>query len=64
MANLADILDRLTVEGELYEKLEDNALRCFACAHRCLIRQENAASARCASTGMASCMCPGGMSPG
>jgi pyruvate formate lyase activating enzyme len=38
MANLAEILDRMTVEGELYEKLEDNALRCYACAHRCLIR--------------------------
>jgi pyruvate formate lyase activating enzyme len=36
---LGDILDRLTVEGELYEKLEDNALRCYACAHRCLIRE-------------------------
>src|SRR4030066_1228779 len=39
MANLAEILDRMTVEGELYEKLEDNALRCYACAHRCLIRE-------------------------
>jgi pyruvate formate lyase activating enzyme len=38
MANLVDILDQMTVEGELYEKLEDNALRCYACAHRCLIR--------------------------
>jgi pyruvate formate lyase activating enzyme len=38
MANLEELLDRMTVEGELYEKLEDNALRCYACAHRCLIR--------------------------
>jgi pyruvate formate lyase activating enzyme len=29
----------LTVEGELYEKLEDNSVRCFACGHRCLIRE-------------------------
>lgn len=38
MATLTDVLDKMTVEGELYEKLEDNALRCYACAHRCLIR--------------------------
>ena len=34
---LQDTLDRLTVEGELYEKLDDNKVRCFACGHRCLI---------------------------
>ena len=39
MSSLANVLDSLTVEGELYEKLEDNSLRCFACAHRCLIRE-------------------------
>jgi pyruvate formate lyase activating enzyme len=39
MANLSNLLDSLTKEGELYEKLEDNALRCYACAHRCLIRE-------------------------
>ena len=37
--SLEAILDELTVEGELYEKLEDNAVRCTACAHRCLIRE-------------------------
>ncbi len=26
------------MEGELYEKLADNSVRCFACGHRCLIR--------------------------
>lgn len=36
---LADYLDSLTVPGELYERLDDNAVRCFACAHRCLIRE-------------------------
>lgn len=36
---LADVLDRLTVEGTLYEKLDDDAVRCVACAHRCLIRE-------------------------
>ncbi|MDP2776129.1 MAG: radical SAM protein, partial [Anaerolineales bacterium] len=39
MSTLAKILDGLTVEGELYEKLADNSLRCFACGHRCLIRE-------------------------
>ncbi len=39
MNALANILDGLTVEGELYEKLADNSLRCFACGHRCLIRE-------------------------
>ncbi|MBI3007860.1 MAG: AmmeMemoRadiSam system radical SAM enzyme [candidate division NC10 bacterium] len=34
---MGEILTRLTVEGELYEKLPDNRLRCYACGHRCLI---------------------------
>lgn len=33
-----DLLDTLTVEGTLYEKLPDQSVRCFACGHRCLIR--------------------------
>ena len=39
MSSLAARLDRLTVEGELYETLADDAVRCFACGHRCLIRE-------------------------
>jgi pyruvate formate lyase activating enzyme len=39
MATVADFLDKLTTKGELYEKLADNAVRCYACAHRCLIRE-------------------------
>ncbi len=37
---LADTLDRLTQEGarELCDRLPDNELRCYACGHRCLIR--------------------------
>lgn len=35
---LADKLDRLARPGELYHKLDDGSVRCFACAHRCLIR--------------------------
>jgi AmmeMemoRadiSam system radical SAM enzyme len=38
MATLANKLDRMTVEGELYEALPDGSLRCYACGHRCLIR--------------------------
>ena len=40
MASLGEILDKMTVEGELYEKLEDQAVRCYACGHRCLVRPE------------------------
>ncbi len=39
MSALEDRLDNLTVEGMLYERLPDNAVRCFACGHRCLIRE-------------------------
>lgn len=39
METLGEILDQLTVEGELYEKLDDGAVRCYACGHRCLIRR-------------------------
>lgn len=39
MAIFTDILDELTREGELYEALPDQAVRCFACAHRCLIKE-------------------------
>lgn len=35
---LANVLDRLTAPGELFVPLEEGALRCTACAHRCLIR--------------------------
>ncbi|MDD5559782.1 AmmeMemoRadiSam system radical SAM enzyme [Candidatus Methylomirabilis sp.] len=34
---LADTLARLTKEGELYEKLPNRRVRCYACGHRCLI---------------------------
>jgi pyruvate formate lyase activating enzyme len=39
MSTLADYLDTLTVEGELYETLPEKAVRCYACGHRCLIRE-------------------------
>ena len=34
---LAEVLDASTKEGVLYEKLENNRVRCFACGHRCLV---------------------------
>ncbi len=39
--SLEQTLDELTVEGELYEKLDapPNAVRCYACAHRCIIKE-------------------------
>ena len=39
MSSLANLLDNLTTEGELYEALEDNSVRCHACGHRCLIHE-------------------------
>jgi len=38
-STLGDLLDPLTIEGELHELLEDGAVRCYACGHRCLIRE-------------------------
>jgi hypothetical protein len=36
-STLGEVLSVRTVEGELYEKLENKSLRCFACGHRCKI---------------------------
>ena len=35
---LAEVLHRMTREGELCERHPDGSLTCFACGHRCLIR--------------------------
>lgn len=35
---MSTTLDARTAEGHLWEPLPDNALRCVACGHRCLIR--------------------------
>lgn len=39
--SLGAILDRLSAPGELYEVIDEaeGKLRCYACAHRCLIRE-------------------------
>ena len=37
MAALADVLARLAREGELFERLPESRVRCYACGHRCLI---------------------------
>jgi pyruvate formate lyase activating enzyme len=37
MTTLAEMLDSMTEEGDFYEQAEKDAVRCFACAHRCLI---------------------------
>ena len=36
--SIGELLDTLTAPGDLYEKLDDDAVRCFACGHRCVIR--------------------------
>jgi len=38
MTSVSQLLDKLTANGDLYEKLEDGSVRCLACAHRCHIR--------------------------
>jgi pyruvate formate lyase activating enzyme len=40
-ASLAEVLDELTAEGatELTEHLPKNALKCYACGHRCVINE-------------------------
>lgn len=40
-SSLAEILDEMTAEGaaELTEHLDEKDLRCYACGHRCLIRE-------------------------
>lgn len=39
MTTMGEYLDQMTVEGELVENLENQAVRCLACGHRCLIRE-------------------------
>lgn len=38
MKSIAEKLDALTQKGRLFSKEADNAVRCQACAHRCLIK--------------------------
>ncbi len=34
---LAQVIDRYARPGELYERLDGNKVRCYACGHRCLV---------------------------
>ncbi len=34
---LQEVLDEATIEGKLYEKLDNDKIRCVACGHRCVI---------------------------
>lgn len=36
---IGDLLDTLTEKGELYRKLSEDTIECFACGHRCKIRE-------------------------
>lgn len=38
MSSLEEMLDGLTREGQLFEKLEEGEVRCMACAHRCRLQ--------------------------
>ena len=37
MPGLVNVLDGLTIRGDLFESLDEQAVRCLACAHRCKI---------------------------
>src|SRR5512147_2659982 len=39
VTTIGDLLDKLTVRGELYRKLSDDTIECYACGHRCKIRE-------------------------
>ena len=43
---LGELLDQLTMPGTLYERLPDDAVRCVACGHRCLIKDGRAGICR------------------
>src|ERR687883_1732785 len=36
---IGEYLDKLTVTGELYKKLDEDTIECYACGHRCKIRE-------------------------
>ncbi len=38
MSELGTFLDKLTTDGELYESMDNGSVRCYACGHRCVIR--------------------------
>lgn len=38
-SSLAELLDSLTREAEVYHSLGDGSVRCLACGHRCIIRE-------------------------
>ena len=42
MSSLAEVLNRQVREGELYEPIERNRIRCFACGHCCPIPEGQA----------------------
>lgn len=37
IVTLESVLKKYAIEGELYEKLPDGRVRCYACGHRCVI---------------------------
>jgi pyruvate formate lyase activating enzyme len=39
---LDEVLARYTAPGEIYERLEDDRVRCYSCGHRCLIPEGRA----------------------
>src|SRR5260221_13363453 len=62
MSTLHEIIHENVREGELFEKLDRNWVRCFACGHCCKIPEGQPVFARFVTTGVDPCLCPGAMS--
>src|SRR6266581_9446790 len=59
MSTLREIIHENVREGELFEKLDRNWVRCFACGHCCKIPEASLEFVRFATTGVDPCLCPG-----
>lgn len=46
MTKLAEILQKYAAQGELFETLDENQVRCFACANRCVVQDGEAGICR------------------
>jgi hypothetical protein len=62
MSTLHQIIYENVREGELYEKLDRNWVRCFACGHCCKIPDGQPGVCKVRYNGAEPCLCPGAMS--
>src|SRR6266852_3722754 len=62
MRTLREIIHENVCEGELYEKLDRNWVRCFACGHCCKIPEGQPGVCKVRYNRAEPCLCPGAMS--